>query len=206
MHLEIGKCNSNELFSIIENENPEIIFEEFDIDRINDEYYKNGHYKYQNGSTVETFAVMNYLERNKIVYIPVDTHDVTYFPGAMYKKISKANEEYTELFKRNIILASEQGFPYLNSIECCDLMEKMHSIEVEVINKSNDKKLVEDYREWQLITENRDNEMLKNIYNYSRNNNFNNAIFIIGAEHKKTILDKIKNNNDLTMNWQLLKF
>jgi len=82
----------------------------------------------------------------------------------------------------------------------------MHSIEVEVINKSNDKKLVEDYREWQLITESRDNEMLKNIYNYSKNNNFNNAIFIIGAEHRKSILDKIKNNNDLTINWQLLKF
>jgi len=66
MHMNIGNCNPKELYNIIEKENPEIIFEEFDINRTEDEYYKNGHYKYQNGSTVETFAVMNYLEKNKV--------------------------------------------------------------------------------------------------------------------------------------------
>jgi len=65
MHREIGKCNSKELYKIIEKENPEIIFDEFDINRTEDEHYKNGHYKYKNGSTVETFAVMNYLEKIK---------------------------------------------------------------------------------------------------------------------------------------------
>jgi len=205
MHLEIGKCNSRELYNIIENENPEIIFEEFDINRIEDEYYKNGHFKYQKGSSVETFAVMNYLERNKVVYIPVDTYEITYFPTEMYNKISIASEEYDELFKRNILLSSEHGFSYLNSMECCDLLEKMHSIEIEVINKSNDKKLLEDYKAWQLITENRDNEMLKNIYNYSKNHSYNNSIFIVGAEHRKSILDKIKDYNvkeTIKINWR----
>jgi hypothetical protein len=205
MHLEIGKCNSKELNSIIENEKPEIIFEEFDIDRTEDEYYKNGHYKYQKGSTVETFAVMNYLEKNKIIYVPVDTYDITYFPTEIYRKISNANEKYDELFKQNILLSSEHGFTYLNSIDCCDLLENMHSIELDVINKSNDRKLIEDYKAWQLITENRDNEMLKNIYHYSNSHNFNNGIFIIGAEHRKSILDKINDYNSkekIKINWR----
>jgi hypothetical protein len=205
MHMNIGNCNPKELYNIIEKENPEIIFEEFDINRTEDEYYKNGHYKYQNGSTVETFAVMNYLEKNKVIYIPVDTFDITYFPTEMYKKISSANKEYDELFKQNFILSSEHGFPYLNSIECCDLLEKMHSIEIEVVNKSNDKTLFEEYKKWQIITENRDNEMLKNIYNYSKDHNFNNAIFIIGAEHRKSILEKINDYNvkeNIKINWR----
>jgi hypothetical protein len=205
MHLEIGKCNSKELYSIIEKENPEIIFEEFDISRTDDEYYKNGHYKYQNECSVETTAIMNYLEKNSIVHIPVDTYNITDFPTAMYRKISAASEEYDDLFKKNILLSCEQGFPYLNSIECCDLLEKMHFIEENVIKKSNDKILFEEYRSWQLITDNRDNEMLYNIYDYSKEHCFNNAVFIIGAEHRKSIIDKIKEYNikeNVKINWR----
>jgi predicted RNA methylase len=66
MHLNVGKCNSKELYDIIEEVNPEIIFEEFDISRTEDEYYKNGHYKYQKECSVETTAIMNYLEKIKL--------------------------------------------------------------------------------------------------------------------------------------------
>jgi hypothetical protein len=207
MHLEIGNCNSKELYKIIEKENPEIIFEEFDVNRTEGEYYKNGHYKYQKGSTVETIAVMNYLEKNNVVYIPVDTYEITYFPTDMYKKISSVCEEYDELFQQNILLSSEHGFPYLNCIKCCDLLEKLHSIELDVINKLNDKLLFEDYKAWQLITTNRDNEMLKNIYEYSKNHSYNDAIFIVGAEHRKSILDKINDYNSketIKINWRYL--
>jgi hypothetical protein len=86
MHLNVGKCNSKELYDIIEEVNPEIIFEEFDISRTEDEYYKNGHYKYQKECSVETTAIMHYLEKNKVTHIPVDTYDISYFPTAMYKK------------------------------------------------------------------------------------------------------------------------
>jgi len=206
MHIQIGNCNSKELYTIIEEVKPDVIFEEFDIDRTEDEYYKNGRYKYQNGSTLETFAVMNYLEKNKVVYVPVDTYDITYVPTDMYKKISTAGEKYDELFNRNILLSSEKGFQYINSIACCNLLEDIHSIEVDVVSKINDKKLLEDYRAWQLVTENRDNEMLKNVYTYCKNNTFNNAIFIIGAEHRKSILEKINDYNSketIKINWKL---
>jgi pheromone shutdown protein TraB len=37
----------------------------------------------------------------------------------------------------------------------------------------------------------RENAMLQNIYNYSQENNYNQAVFLIGAEHKKSIMRKI---------------
>ena len=32
--------------------------------------------------------------------------------------------------------------------------------------------------------------MLANIYNYSKGNQYNQAVFLIGAEHKKSIMQK----------------
>jgi hypothetical protein len=208
MHREIGKCNPNELYNILEEEKPEIIFEEFDISRTDDEYYKSeyyekGHYENQDIYSIETIAIMRYLENHQVVHIPVDTYDVTYFPKDMYAKISNTSEEYSNLF-RNILLSGQQGFSYLNSIECSNLFERLHAIEEEVVRNLNDEKLSNAYKSWQLITDNRDNEMVKNIYHYSENHCYNNAIFIIGAEHKKSILDKIQEygrKNELKLNW-----
>jgi hypothetical protein len=204
MHQEIGKCNSKELYDIIEKLNPEIIFEEFDVSRTDDEYYKNGRYKNQNTCSVETTTIMRYLETHRVIHIPVDIYSVTYFPDDMYSKISNSNEEYNNLVKMNFILSCQHGFPYLNSLECSDLLEKIRFIEEDVVNSLNDKILFDTYKSWQLVTNNRDKEMIKNIYYYSENHCYNNAIFIVGSEHKKSILDKIQeyeSENKLKLNW-----
>jgi hypothetical protein len=121
MHIQIGECNSNNLYNIIVQENPEIIFEEFDILRTEDEYYRNGYYKNQKGSSLETIAIMKYLEKFNVEYVPVDTYDVKYFPTEMYKKISIANPDYDKVSLENIIKAGQKGFQYLNSIDCYNL-------------------------------------------------------------------------------------
>ena len=205
MHKEIGKCNSNELYNIIEKENPEIIFEEFDISRTDDEYYKNGHYKYQGSCSVETTTIMKYLENHQVIHIPVDTYDLLNVPKDMYSKISRVNEEYDNLVKMNFLLSCQHGFPYLNSIECSDMLEKIRRFEEETIGHLNDKVLFDTYKSWQLVTDNRENEMLNNIYKYSKENKYNNAVLITGAEHGKPILSKAKEYNikeNLEINWK----
>ena len=207
MHLDAGKCNSKELYNIIENINPEIIFEEFDISRTEDEYYKNGHYKYQKKCSVETTAIMNYLENHQVIHVPVDTYELENLPDDMYNKISNNNEEYSNLVKMNFVLSCQYGFPYLNSNECCDLIENFKTIEENVVNKLNDKKLTDTYNSWKLITNNRDNEMIKNIYNFSKNHNYKKAVFITGADHRKSILNKIndyKLKEEIKIDWEVL--
>ena len=84
-------------------------------------------------------------------------------------------------------------------------MEKIRNLEIEIIEHLNDKILFDTYKSWQLVTDNRDNEMVKNIYHYSENHCYNNAIFIIGAEHRKSILDKIQEyerKNEFKINWK----
>lgn len=203
MHKEIGKCNSKELYDLIEKVNPEVIFEEFDISRTDDEYYKNGHYKNQYTCTVETATIMKYLQNHQIIHIPVDTYNVIDFPEDMYPKISNNSEEYDALVKINFLLSCQQGFPYLNSIECSDLLEKIHAIEEKTVKLLNDEILSNTYKSWQFVTTNRETEMVKNIYQYSERHYYNNAIFITGAEHRKSILNKIEEyeKNGLKLNW-----
>ncbi|WP_162505165.1 hypothetical protein [Treponema endosymbiont of Eucomonympha sp.] len=137
MHREIGKCNSKELYNIIKKVNPEIIFEEFDVSRTGDEYYKNGHYKNQTVCSLETITLMRYLENHQVIHIPVDTYDTTdihkEYADYMHRKISKNSEEYTNLVKMNFILSCQQGFPYLNSLECSDLLQKIRFIEEKLL-------------------------------------------------------------------------
>ena len=204
MHLNINN-NSKILYDIIEKENPEIIFEEIDISRTEDEYYKNGPYRYQNFSSVETIAIMNYLENHHIKHIPVDTYEVTSIPNDIYSKISNNSIEYSNLVKMNHILSSQYGFPYINSNECSDILEKINEMEENIVKNINDNILTNSYNSWKLIADNRDNEMLKNIYNYSKNHSYNKAIFIVGADHKKSIIDKIKEcdiNETIKLNWK----
>jgi DNA-binding protein Fis len=202
--MESGNCNSKELYDIINKISPEIIFEEYDISRIDNEYYKNGHYKYQKTCSLETAAIMNYLENHQIIHIPVDTYEVINFPEDMYPKISNNNEEYNNLVKKNYILTSQYGFPYLNSKDCIDLLDKIKITEEIIVKKLNDTNLTNTYNSWKLITDNRENEMVKNIYNYSQNHNFSKAVFITGAEHKKSIIKKIQKYemNGFKLNWE----
>jgi hypothetical protein len=199
-----SKVLSAELYDIIEKANPEIIFEEFDLLRTDDEYYRNGHYKYQTVCSIETTAIMKYLENHKIIHIPVDTYNITGPPEDLYTKISDANKVYDNLVRMNFLLSCQRGFLYLNSKECSDSLDKIHAIEEEIVNESNDKKLLETYKSWQFVTDSRDNEMMKNIYHYSETHCYNNAIFIVGADHRKSIIDKIQNHetkNRLKLNW-----
>jgi hypothetical protein len=207
MHNEIGKCNSKELYDIIEKSDPEIIFEEFDLSRTDDEYYKKGHYKNQAICSLETNTIMKYLENHKVIHIPVDTYSVTDFPKNMYTKISNASEEYNNLVKMNFLLSCQQGFSFLNSLECSDQLEKIRLIEEKVVEYLNDKTLLNTYKSWQLVTGNRENEMIKNIYRYSENHYYNKAIFITGTEHRKSIVNKIqeyeKNGSKLKWNYNI---
>jgi len=204
MHKEIEKCNSNELYNIINKINPDVIFEEFDILRNEDEFFRNGYYKYQENISVETKAIMQYLENNSVAYVPVDTYELENPPEELYLKISNFNEEYGNIVKLNFILSFKHGFPYINSNECSELIEKINKMEENIVYQINDDNLIKTFNDWKLITNNRDYEMINNIYEYSKNNIFNKAVFVVGADHKISILNKIneyRNKEKLKLNW-----
>ena len=52
----------------------------------------------------------------------------------------------------------------------------------------------------------RENAMLQNIYNYSKENQYNQAVFLLGSGHRKSIVPKIAEYEKLStikLNWTM---
>jgi hypothetical protein len=204
-HREQGKCNVDELCKIFENISPEIIFEEIHPNRF-DAYYEE-----KNVSTLETKAIIKYLHNHQIKHIPVDYYevpDIIHF----YKEVDYMNkiifdncDEYCLLSEERQSSLIQYGFGYLNGDIYSNLSRRLAFLEENVINRIDDENLSRIYKLWLEFNSNREDEMLKNIYNYSKEHCYNNAILIIGAEHKNSINKKIqeyKINEEILLNWK----
>lgn len=206
VHNENGKCNSDELLKIIENISPNVIFEELSPNLMSTFYEKSGN------STLETNAIKSYLIKNPIPHIPVDLNGDELVDPQLKNKISKmldifrSNLQYKNLLYQQNVLTSRFGFPYLNSNESMLLFERSLFIEKSIIKQINNPELTEIYRIWTTINENREISMLENIYKYEYENKPKKALFMIGAAHRRSILEKIKNaenKHDIKLNWIL---
>ena len=101
-------------------------------------------------------------------------------------------------------MLEQHGFPYLNSEQCRKLLERKHWLEGEILQDLNLEKLSETYKAWLNFIDRRRNEMIKNIYNHINFNKYERALFLIGAEHRAPIIEKIPNfkkYNKLGLNW-----
>jgi hypothetical protein len=206
-HEKIGECNSNELCQIIEGIGPEVIFEEIPPSFF-DKYYIE-----KSRGNLETEAISIYLATNNAELVPVDSDNIpseTFFRDHKYalervEGLADINGfNYRSLVDRNRHCVAMHGFKYLNSNYCtayndeiCDAVEKG-------LGKINNDKLFQAYRLWNEVNERRENEMLHNIYHYSKEHCYNRAVFLLGAGHRKSIMKKIKNcekNGVQRLNW-----
>jgi len=191
-HVENGKCNSNELYGILESIRPEVIFEELPRSLFHKCYEGN-----ENSSEepLEVRCIRRYLQHQNIEHLPVDIEpsqnltlgEIDY----MYSTI-KAYNVYKKLDDEQALLTARGGFTYLNGEECSDLFERKRITEMQVIDfNSNKSQLLRIHKLFHEEHDNRENEMLKNIYEYSKGLSYERAIFMIGAGHRKSIIQKV---------------
>jgi len=202
-HTELGKCNSNELYNIIELIKPEIIFEELPTHIYNQCYNENMHDK-----LLEQKAIKQYLKKQLIQHIPVDTLKI---PNSYYiecelklKQIFQRNIEYMKLLKIQSSFVEQDGFKFLNSNQSSSFFEKIHLLEEKIIKNTNDEKLKYLFKLRTDTDDNRENEILKNIYDYSKNNKYNKALMLSGALHREALIKKINEYNgreELKLSW-----
>lgn len=185
-HTEIGKCNPAELYRIIENIRPEVIFEELPIN-----IYQSIYSGQKPPQTVESKAVLAYSNNYIVKHFPVDTYNFDLNElFSDYEFIMRHSTEYIELFKKLIATVGNLGYDFLNSEKCTTLLSKLKSLELKVLTENSNKELLISYKNEKDIHEKRETEMIKNIINYTFNNPFNNAILICGTDHKKGLLKK----------------
>lgn len=220
IHSENGQCNSNELYKILENINPDVIFDELPS-HFSDMYYSDSFDMYcannillnRNPPVVPLEVKCNkkYKQNNNVEIIPVDIdirqklskyqHEFHFMFSTFYK-----NEDYIKLDNEKETLISQEGFNYLNSDRFLDFLERKVVIEKNIMESEIQKnRLLNIYKLFHAEQyDNRENAMLENIYNYSKGNQYNQAVFLIGAEHIKSIMRKIteyEKLSEIKLNW-----
>lgn len=201
IHKEIGKCNAKELCKIITRLNPEVIFLEAidetysEYEKYNFETYGVYHHK------LEISAIQKYSQKTSFYYVPVCEIGLSHTFRNKLDIVCK-NREVQKLIDNFNYKAAEAGFLFLNSLECIRLQEEMRALESQVLNNIEMEKIVN------LNIDAYENPMIRNIYSYCKNNIFSSAVFMCGAAHRKSIiqkLEKYKTEEKVNITWTVLE-
>lgn len=206
-HESLGKCNSEELIRILTQLNPEVIFEEIPPTLFGEYYVK------KERKNLETEAISRFIDGRSIVQVPVDSDNVPsddFFKE--YERLIKRLEGLTDrngfdfrtMTDRNRSLTSLYGFDYLNSSYADQINEVIARAIENGLVKIDDKELVNTHEMWKEVNMQREHHMLEQIYDYSKENPYENAAFTIGASHRTSIIDKITKdfiNKEFEINW-----
>ena len=124
--------------------------------------------------------------------------------------LSDANGfNYRNSCDRNSLYIKMYGFRYANSNDSIVIQNEIEDSIEKGLRKINDEKLFQIHKEWIRVNEQRENEMIQNIYNYSKQQPFDKAIFMIGFAHRKSVIQKIteyENKSEIKLNWTFTLF
>ncbi len=207
VHIEKGKCNSDELYKIIKSINPDVIFDEIPSS------FFNAFYLTKTQSTVESKAINRYLKKHDVEIIPIDldtSQEISKYQNefdSIFFSFFK-HEDYIKLDNEKDELMIHEGFKYLNSDAFIDYLNKKIEIEKRILESEPDnERLHNSYKLFQIeAKDKRENAMLQNIYNYSKENQYNKAVFLLGSEHRRSIIPKIeeyKKMSTIRLNWTM---
>jgi len=187
VHEEMGKCNADELCVILEQVSPEIVF----LEALGDTYidYERDlllkSWVYHNKLEIE--AIQKYNQSSTFEYVPVLDTELSASFEKKYELVFQNNQFKTMLDEYNA-LASEQGFLFLNSKRSIQLQDEMRQLEDLLVEDNLIKTFNEDIEAYE-------NPMMRNIYSYCRNNQFDKAVFLCGVAHRRSIIEKMESFN-----------
>jgi hypothetical protein len=204
-HSEIGKCNSDELYKIIEFIHPDVIFEELPQDLFN-RFYPENQLPYE---PPEVKSVRKYLSTHNIDHIPVDidvseslsTRRIEY----VFDSFKKYNV-YRKIENEQIDLIVADGYAFLNSKICEELFTQKRITEKTLLPSLMSSQLSRIHKLFYEEQDSREHEIIKNIYNYSKQKPYSQGLLLIGSGHRKSIFEKIeryKTSEGLKLNWAL---
>jgi hypothetical protein len=197
IHKEIGECTAEELYKIIKKLSPEVIF----LEAVEDSYTSYEHYNFTTYGVfhrrLEISAIQKYHQTNFFEYVPVCVNSLS---DAFQKKndIVCKNRDLQILIEKSISFAATCGFNFLNSLESMNLQEEMRVLESQILkDRELDRIVKADIEAYEV-------PMIQNIYSYCKNHQFDSAVFMCGAAHRKSIIEKVKQFQaieSIKLNW-----
>jgi hypothetical protein len=189
VHAESGRANIAELRAILDRLAPDVIFAEIPSAFLAD--YLNGSH-----GTLESAAVVLYRERRPVNVVPVDLDKPgeEFFSNSedMFKKVARTSPDYRRLVDQNSQDMLELGFPYLNSDRCAQAWEGICNEALATVEWIGDTKLRQTYDLWNQTNAARETGMIENIESYCIRHVPAHGVFLVGAAHRKPIMEKVR--------------
>jgi hypothetical protein len=207
-HGSLGSCNQATLYRIIENINPEVIFEELPSSEF-DNFYTT-----IQKSNLESKTINEYKKKYSINQMLVDSNNIPpedFFLDYEYliNTVDKHESNFGHLMDLEKNLLFDYGFTYLNSDKCSAINNEIYNTIEATLKVIQNERLNTIFNNWKNTNSERENYMLKCIYDYCETNNFSQAIFLIGSAHRQSIINKISDfqqSKPIKLNWQYLSF
>jgi hypothetical protein len=194
VHEELGRANVVALRAILERMQSDVIFLE-----VPPEALKN---YLENSQKVEAAAVNQYRLAHQVEPVPVDllppTQDFDSNSRYLFNRIEKVSRTFCLLMDSNSTYVRTEGFTYLNSERSSKLWSDIYDEVVSTIKcMNNNPELVAIYESWKETNDRRERAMMENIQKYCRENTFDKGVFLIGAAHRRAIIDLSKEQSGI---------
>ena len=190
VHKEKGLANASALLAILERIKPDVLFLEAPSDAAGD-------YLSATGKELESAAVSRYREIHLVDLVPVDLPipdaELFQFLGDneyLFRTIERRSPEYCRLVDESSQDVCEHGFAYLNSERCGTHWSNVHEAARAAIEELAYPRLTEFYERWIGFNQRREKHMMKSIEDYCRKTTFSNGVFLVGAAHRQSLIDK----------------
>lgn len=191
IHEQVGPCNVSALHEILERARPEVIFMEIPP------FCFGQFFKDKTRSNLETDAVNRYREAHRADPVPVDvmeaSSDLIAENRRLCRELRARSHEYSQLMNADSQYIAQHGFAYLNSKYCVELWLKVDAEINAALEDIGNAELSRGYNPWTDVHEHREQEMMKNIHHYSDAHAFNTGVFLLGAAHRRSIMEKAEN-------------
>ncbi|MES2575232.1 MAG: hypothetical protein V4572_09840 [Bacteroidota bacterium] len=221
IHSENGRCNPSELYKILEDIKPNVIFDELPSHFADLFYSESFDIAYENNILnkrpmpnlpLEVKCIKKYRQNHNVKIVSVDidiSQDLAEQKEEVYFLFNTffKYEEYKNVDNKKEALIAKEGFHFINSNKFLQLIEKKELLERKIMESEIHKhRLLTAYSTHKKQNDNREKVMLDNIYKYSNENQYIEAVFLIGAEHKKSIMQKIikyEKLSEIKLNWKI---
>jgi hypothetical protein len=203
VHEERGIANAQELHAILLHVRPEVIFLEVPAAAFGDFYLS------RRRENLESEAVHLFLDScPKTNLIPTDlpTPAREFFEDheQLCMRVRDASPRYRQLLSLDRDRLSAYGFAYLNSDYCSQHWSDVRVEILDAVRRIGDPRWSEVQEAWDNTNELREVEMMRNIQEYCAQNSFERGVVLVGAAHRRSLIEKFRNQSEV--NWSLQEF
>jgi hypothetical protein len=126
----------------------------------------------------------------------------------LFGAVERTSVGYRRMMDRNSRDTRLGGFPYLNSIRCIHAWANIYDEVLATVDWIGDPRLREIFDLWVHTNELRDHVMVTNALNYCGRHDVARGLFLVGASHRKSILDKARSGGRAALpgsTWRVLE-